>query len=456
MLWLELLQLKSKDAETRLQAVQRLARAKGASVFRALGEAAQDSEAAVRCAALAAVAKRDEEGGTDVLLEALQDAFPEVRQVAVDGLKDKTEDRVRLRLVDALQDPDPGVRGRAGRVLTHQQWRPPGPKQELWFAVARGQLDQAAAFGAQAIEPLELVLNGGPFNLQVSAVRALGKIADERVLKSLIPSLESTDNSVCVAAIEALANFGGPKATAALTPMLKHTDHRVRVAGIEALGQLEAQNITSALVELVADPMWDVRRAAADALGKIHDPEAVEGLARALQDADNDVREAAVTSLARLRDPRAIGPLVIALADVEPGVRRAALSALPLINPDWAKTEAARAVAPELRRLWEGGEAAVRYAAVNALGQMGESPTKISSFDTGTVITAAAQKQNRVLTVFTELLRDADGDLRLAAAGVLGRLGDKRAVEALRPVLTDADDTVRRATVQALLALGAE
>ena len=457
MLWIEVLQIKSSNPDKRLQAVLRVAKSGGANAFKVLSEAAaSDADARVRGAAVAAIAKMEQEGIAGVLLEAMRDTDPEVRRLAASGLKNHPGERTQLVLVEALRDSDPGVRGRAALALEQLNWRPSNLNEDIWSAVARGQMDQAAARGGpQAIEALERVLNGSPYNLQVAAVKALGGIPDERVLKSLIPALNAADSAVCVAAIEALTDFGGPKAVAALMPMLKHGDHRVRVAVVEAMPNLETQHIVRHLTALLQDPMWDVRCAAATALGKVRDPESVESLARALKDPDADVREAAAVALGRIADPLGIGPLVLALADAESSVRRAAASALPAINSKWATTDAARQMSQGLRRCLESADPAVRYAASQVLEQIGASANVIPGHDTAVVLTSAAQKHARVMSAFVELLHDADGDLRLAAAESLGRLGDKRAAEALMTVLSDDDTVVRRAAVESLRLLGA-
>ena len=68
--------------------------------------------------------------------------------------------------------------------------------------------------------------------------------------------------------------------------------------------------------------------------------------------------------------------------------------------------------------------------------------------------TPARCLQQAVLTVFTDLLRDADADLRLAAVETLGRLGDAHARSTLMTALTDVDKAVRLAAAQALADLG--
>jgi HEAT repeat protein len=390
------------------------------------------------------------------LIKALRSGGIEVRQAAADALKIQLSEPVTLALAVALEDSDPGVRGRAALALEKRPWRPGTVREQIWFSIARGNLAEAAAFGPEAIEPLEAVLQSGPYNIQINTLRALGEIQDERILNSLIPALKSADHAVSVAAIEALTNFGGPRAAEAIASTLKSADHRVRAAGAEAMAKLETRNAAVALSELLADPMWDVRRAAANALGKLQDPQAVQGLLTALNDPDPDVRETAITSLGHFRDPRSIAPLVLTLVDPESAVRRAATFTLPLVLPRWPQSEEARRVIPELRAAVNSNDSGVRYAATNVLKQLGESALQTAgAIESANVLTAAGHKQRRVFAIFVELLADADRDVRLAAAESLGRLGDKRAASALMTALSDGDDNVKRAASRSLEELGA-
>jgi HEAT repeat protein len=70
--------------------------------------------------------------------------------------------------------------------------------------------------------------------------------------------------------------------------------------------------------------------------------------------------------------------------------------------------------------------------------------------------TPARRRQLAVLTVFTDLLKDTDVDLRLTAAEALGRLGDARGRSPLMTALMDVEKAVRLAAAHALADLGVE
>ncbi len=111
---------------------------------------------------------------------------------------------------------------------------------------------------------------------------------------------------------------------------------------------------------------------------------------------------------------------------------------------------------PELRSAHESGDWFVRQAAAGVLKQLGENQSQAGEHSDTEIATPARRRQKLVLSAFLDLLEDDDGDLRLAAAETLGRLGDARARSPLMSALTDMDKEVRLAATVALANLGVE
>ena len=385
MLWLILQQLKSGDPEKRRQAVERLAEHESPRALESVAKATGDSDPQVRVAAVNALATFDDDRALEPLLRAYRDPKSEVRLAVISRLKDTGRERVINVLVSALRDTDAVVRARAARLLEHSSWHAQEIEDEVWLAIGLGKLSRAAALGAAAIRPLESILHdpsaGG---MHIAAIEALGSIPDERVMKSLVRALRSTDQTVCLAAIGALANAGGTNVENDLAPLLKHKDNRIRAAVIEVLARFDSPARAEDFRNLLRDPMWDVRCAAATALARSADLATIDALVGALKDQYEDVRSSAANSLGRIKDARAIGPLVLALKDPGTIVRKTAAGALAQIDPKWAETEAARKLAPDLRSSLASSDWFVRNAAASALKLIGEdschsSPQTISS-----------------------------------------------------------------------------
>src|SRR5665213_1074316 len=108
-----------------------------------LAKAGSDSDAQVRVAAVTALGGLAHERSMELLMRAFHDPVLEVRQAAISHLKDDGSERVQAALAGALRDSDARVRGRAARLLEQSTWHPTNIEDEVWLAIARGQLTKA-------------------------------------------------------------------------------------------------------------------------------------------------------------------------------------------------------------------------------------------------------------------------------------------------------------------------
>ncbi|MDQ0365095.1 HEAT repeat domain-containing protein [Catenuloplanes indicus] len=174
-----------------------------------------------------------------------------------------------------------------------------------------------------------------------------------------------------------------------------------------------------------------VRRArAAELLGNLRAADAVQGLCGLLDDPHAEVRLVAVRALGRIGDPAAAWRLLASLARAEPtSVQMVALA----LTQCGAGTEAA------LRAALDHRAPLVRITALDALGLL-QSAARLT------------------MQAIARLLLDDDVlEVRLAAAGSLGRLGSRDGVLPLSTVLANDEQPValRAASARALGAIGA-
>jgi HEAT repeat protein len=445
--------LKSADPEKRLQAVARLAESEAPESFDGLAKAVADNDSRVREAALIALGGLGDSRATEVHLGAMHDRDAKVRQAAVGYLRDDGNEKTHTAISQALRDSDPVVRALAARFLERSSWRPKDADDEICMAVAIGDFIRAASSGVAAIGPLERVLEGGGFSRQAAAAEALGTIRDERVLPALRRASKSSDRVVCLAAIGALGNAGKPEVLKDLLPVFKNNDYRIRAAAIEAAARFDCKGHVDAFVPYLRDSNWEVRCVAADALGKAKATSKVDALKPLLKDQSAEVRAAAATALGNVGDARMIELLLRVLTDKESSVRTAVAAALTRIDENWTSSEPAQKLAPQWQTAMVTGDWASRQAAAYAVEQLGKRHKAPDV--SGTVIAAPArQKQQVILAVFSALLRDADGDLRLAAVDSLAKLGGAETRSPLMTALSDVDEAVKLAASQALADLG--
>jgi HEAT repeat protein len=448
MIWWAVQQLKSRSRETRLQAVEKLSQEDHPKAWEALIKALEDTDDAVRKAVAQALGNFKDDRTVTALVAALNDPHSTVREAAAQALRLVGSREAIPALADALSDPVGAVRWQAAKALEVMHWESNHNLTRAYHAVALGDIEKATMYGADAVEPLMLVIHDGAYYQRQAAIEALSQIADNRIFDVLLVALKDHEEPVRTAAVEALRRISDQRAVAPLILALKDPHKHVRSLAAEALGQLGDTQAVEPLTKTLADADWEVREAAVFALGRFRDPRSADALIALLADPDREVREAAARVLEQVGDPRAVGPLILALIDPEDTVRQAANYSLQILDPNWPESEIAHAIAPQLKAALKDQEYWVRQSAASILARIGE----IKPSEPGATALAEPLHYRRQAAVETLILalHDYDLDLRLAAADALGRIGQRPALPALQCSQQDPDPHVRAAVAQAL------
>ncbi|MFE6752021.1 fumarate reductase/succinate dehydrogenase flavoprotein subunit [Streptomyces sp. NPDC057684] len=264
----------------------------------ALSPYLEDSDPAVRAAAVSVLAETVPAGAGPALAARLRDATPQVREAAAGALRElvevlPAEHELASRLREALGVTDPAVRGAALDVL-----------REL-------RLGDASVYAA--------ALADADIDVRIQAVRALVSVDAATQLSG---ATADPAREVRVAVARGLAAVREPS-PAPLAPLLDDSDPLVRAASLTALADTgcPAPYAERAMAAL-GDPAWRVRAGAATALRTAQPTVAVLALTRATTDPNADVRKAAVLSLlAHRADPDARAALATATADPDADVR---------------------------------------------------------------------------------------------------------------------------------------
>ncbi|MSR54905.1 MAG: hypothetical protein EXS09_16705 [Gemmataceae bacterium] len=239
---------------------------------------------------------------------------------------------------------------------------------------------------------------------------------------------------------------------------------QVKVAVATTLGKTgeNAKTILKGMIEALKDPDVAVRTAVADAFGRIgfEAAEAVPALRPLLKDADPGVRLAAAFSLGRVGPDgaSAIPELSLALAsDTDTAVRKESARAFTFLGLD------AKSAVPALAKaLREDKSEEVRQQAALALGKMRGQTTGVAT----AMIEALQKDADKTVRIFIthalgdslgdglgayvkdlaeQLVKDSEGDVRIALIQELGALGPaaKDALPALHLRVTDVQLSVR-------------
>ncbi len=195
----------------------------------------------------------------DIQIELLNDSDWVVRREAIITLGEMGDERCIEPIVRCLPDGD---------------WQ-----------VREAAIEALALIGSPAVELLLRYLRD--YDARKSAIKALGKINDERVLDPLI-SMMRNDEFKDDATL-ALTELGKP-AVGRLLELLKDPEEVTRKQAILALGEIKDESCVDALIESLKDPDWFTRLSAASALEKIGDPRGREAVKPLLKDPDLVVR----------------------------------------------------------------------------------------------------------------------------------------------------------------------
>lgn len=313
------------------------------------------------------------------------------RRAAAIALGRLRDPRALNELVQALQDHELGVSSLAawalGRLTHERAWAAlMGALQDEGEKNVRVRRAVVEGLGhlhePRAVDALLRSLSDPDVSVQFLATEALGLSNDMRAFESLLSALQSkdpavraeagvalahlqvirtldsqqtagafdrlhetllgdSDLSVRQAAIRALGRLRDePRAFATLIAVLQHNDLQLRLEAVPALGTLRAPGAFDILLKILAeDPAHEMRYRAARALGELGDPRAVDMLLPAARRHEMADRLGAIEALGKLGDPRAVDALVERLTnDEEWPVRRAAVLGISqLAEPDVAR-----------------------------------------------------------------------------------------------------------------------
>ena len=234
----------------------------------------------------AITAESEEEETTDVVASAESEETEEQEEEFVE---EKVKDEIDIQ-IDLLNDSDWVVRREAIITLGEMgderciepivRCLPDGDWQ-----VREAAIEALALIGSLAVELLLRYVRD--YDARKPAIKALGKINDERVLDPLITMMRSDEFKDD--ATWALAELGKP-AVGRLLELLKDPEEVTRKQAILALGEIKDESCVDALIESLKDPDWFTRLSAASALEKIADPRGREAVKPLMKDPDLVVR----------------------------------------------------------------------------------------------------------------------------------------------------------------------
>ncbi len=218
------------------------------------------------------------------------------------------------------------------------------------------------------------------------------------------------------------------------------------------IAELVEKNDVKGLVKALHNKDLVIRKDAAEALFKIGDPSSNEGFIDALKDEDAGIRRLAAHALGNFGDMQAIYPLIDALSDSDEQTRQ---------NAAWALGNVGNEIAEEPLKelLLRKKDDDLMQIAAESLSKLKAYRALVSvlrnSVSRGHVMDVLAQGGDRAVDPLVQALKDTNGEIRMIAAQVLGRIGSERALEPLRATLEiETFPAAREELEKSLKALG--
>jgi len=324
--------------------------------------------------------------------------------------------------------------------------------------------------GTVAIAPLTDILENEDADREQRwfAARILGKFDRPEVIEALAKLVKNSDEELSQIAAETLGNLG-PTAIESLANLLLEEDERLFAT--TALAQIRHSETIPPLLSVVRDSQVAVRLAAIEALSSFHDIRISGVLIAALKDSATAVRKEAARSLGVRAYLDAEFDLVNLLKPLLWDIRLEVCSEA-VIAIGRLKTDAAAAALFELLR-----------SAITPVELQIETVRALSWMETATALeylqqTLIARFNNINSTVCQEIVtvlwRVEKPELKASSAAILidllktghpalhspqikkslalglGKLGDRRGLDALISMLADADNSVRLHCMAAL------
>jgi HEAT repeat protein len=374
-----------------------------------------DPAPAVRIQIVAALARLGDPRAVVPLVGKVQDSSPDVREAVARALGDLGDPRASSALVLVLRDPTTEVRRDALAALGRMK--------------AADAVDAIAPFATDRAPPLRL-----------AALSALGHIATADAVRVLVQALGTADDAAASLdrspLRDALVLAGAPAVAPMRALLAGSPSAAVATSAAWVLGEEKATAEAPAIVAAM-------RRGALPTAAALH---ALAGAGTAAEvpvvlefvdDPSPVVRGEALGAAMALLDPqhpdgRAVEPLAAALRDARPSVaERARMAAL------LGRTGAPRAE-PLLVELVHAHDAALRLAAIDALGTLGRAAR------------GAPAAQHGTDDALLEALAAPDATVRLHAAVALSEAGGETARDALLTKLDGGDEVDRSALLTAL------
>ena len=367
----------------------------------------------------------------------------------------------KLRAITTLKSNDAATLPYVLEAMADSEWR-------VRQSGVDGMVSAAPFCNAvdQVISALQSSHNGF---LRDSATEALVRLGTNAVVP-LLGKVRACDPYLKKLIMDILGAIGDCRAVPVCLSLMSETDENVAVSAIKALGKLKDDRAVEPLIaELRQDHRPLAQFSAVTTLQELGDGRAIEPLIAVL--GRTSFEPAVLEALGHIGDSRVLNPLVQALRLGSVHVRHTAVHALIRLHHRMPADTRTKIVC-RLREIYENdtaryllacvheGQHSVKRNAITVMGWMGDVnaiDALVAVFDESCkeeIVTAFALMQREAVPRLLDHLRHAPDELREGIVRALGEIGDRKAVHGLVLLAADSNGRVRQSVAGALGRLG--
>jgi HEAT repeat protein/type 1 glutamine amidotransferase len=420
-----------------------LERIPGVAVDEVLRNVLDKTSGKVKVGIINSLGERGDEAAVIPLSRLLSDTDKEVAQAAAAALGKIAGSAAAMELGNALKQAsdDWHVLLANAYLMCADKFVASGNKiaataiyKELYTPAEPTPIRSAALAGIVAASPQEAVklivdvLKGGDPAMQAVAISLVRQIPGTEATQAVAAELPNLSAVGQVQLLSALAERGDPAALPVVVTAAKAQDQQVRIAALKVLASLGDSSTVALLAQTAAVTDETERQAARESLYRLNSPGVNEAVVEHISKADPNVKVELIRSIGERNIRGALQTVLKTVNDPDNNVRLESIKVL--------KDIAEPSQLPTLVNIL-----------INAKN---EAELKEAEKTVVSVAHKSAGENAATAAVLNVLDSVKDVNVRCALLGVLGSIGDVKALDVLRMALKDDSAEVQAAAVRAL------
>jgi len=280
----------------------------------------------------------------------------------------------------------------------------------------------------EAVKMVLDILKSGEQEMQTVAIAMVKDMPGAEVTKALAAELPGLSPTSQVQLLSALGDRGDAAALPAVVTAASAEDQSVRIAALRALGQLGDDTTVALLARAAASARGAEQKAARDSLYRLRGPKVDQVILDEIPKSEAPVKVELISGVGRRNIKAGVGPLLKTAEDADRKVRTESFRVLKVV------------AAPEHLP-----------ALVQLLIEAGSSSDRSECQKTVAAVAHRIEDRNKqAQAVLAALPEVRQTQSRCALLGVLGKIGDNKALPVLVAALKDKNAEIQTAAIRSL------